>query len=50
MKQDTAALVQALFTDCGRREKMGDAGIGVVRGFQGTLARTVKCMREREVL
>jgi 3-deoxy-D-manno-octulosonic-acid transferase len=49
-EEDTASMLSGLFSDENRRREMGAAGTGVVRGFQGTLARTVKCMRERGVL
>ncbi len=49
-EEDTASMLSGLFSDENRRMEMGVAGAGVVRGFQGTLARTVKCMHERGVL
>jgi len=47
---ELAGVIVSLFNDKDKRQQMGKAGIVVVHRFKGTLARTLQCMKNRQLI
>ena len=49
-EDELAAIIISIINDSEKKERMGNSGTAVVRRFQGTLERTLQCMKNRDLI